>query len=129
MRYMLLIYCDPSHYDQLSESQRSSRAQEYFELTQEMGEHGVRESGEALQSITTATTVRVRNGKTLTTDGPFADTKEHLVGYYVLHGKNLDEALDYAARIPDARFGAVEVRPIYEMDNTPAAKPTIEQSQ
>lgn len=115
MRYMLLIYSDPSYYDGMSEAERGARSQEYSNITQELGERGLRDSGEALQSVNTATTVRVRNGKTLTTDGPFAETKEHLVGYYILKGKNLDEALEYAAKIPDARFGSVEVRPIFEM--------------
>ncbi len=115
MRYMLLIYSAPTAYDGMSEAEQGAIFQEYFAVTEEMGARGVRESGEPLQPINTATTVRVRNGKTLTTDGPFAETKEHLVGYYILKCKNLDEALEFAAKIPDARFGSVEVRPVQEI--------------
>jgi hypothetical protein len=118
MRYMLLIYSDPATYENMSEAERGARSQEYFAIAREMRERGERDSGEALQPTTTATTVRVRDGKRLTTDGPFAETKEHLVGYYIVRGKNLDDALDYAARIPDARVGSVEVRPILEMPVT-----------
>jgi hypothetical protein len=115
MRYMLLIYSDPTAYEGMPESQQNELFQEYFAITDEMQKKGVRESGEPLQPINTATTVRVRNGKMLTTDGPFAETKEHLVGYYVLNCKNLDEALEYASKIPDARYGSVEVRPVQEI--------------
>ena len=112
---MLLIYADPTAYEGMSKEQEAAEFQEYFAVTEEMGKRGVREAGEPLQPINTATTVRVRNGKSLTTDGPFAETKEHLVGYYILKCKNLDEALDFAAKIPDARHGSVEVRPIQEI--------------
>ena len=73
-------------------------------------------SGEALQPTATATTVRVRDGETLTTDGPFAETKEQLGGFYVVEAKDLDEAIEIATRIPDVRGGSIEVRPIMEMD-------------
>jgi hypothetical protein len=112
---MLLIYSDPSAYEGMPEAEQGAIFQEYFAVTDEMQKSGVRESGEPLQPINTATTVRVRNGKMLTTDGPFAETKEHLVGYYVLNCKNLDQALEYAAKIPDARYGSVEVRPVQEV--------------
>lgn len=115
MRYMLLIYADPSAYEGMTPEQEQAEYQEYFTVTEEMGRRGVRESCEPLQPITTATTVRIKNGKTFTTDGPFAETKEHLVGYYILNCKNLDEALEIAGMIPDARHGAVEVRPIQEI--------------
>jgi len=73
-------------------------------------------AGDALQATTTATTVRVRDGKRLTTDGPFAETKEQLGGYYIVEAKDLDEALAIAAKIPSARFGSIEVRPVMKFD-------------
>lgn len=115
MRYMLLIYADPTAYNGMSDEEQGALYQEYFTVTEEMGKRGVRESGEPLQPVKTATTVRVRNGKSILTDGPFAETKEHLVGYYILSCKNLDEALEIASKIPDARFGSIEVRPIQEI--------------
>lgn len=121
MRYMLLIYADASANGDMSKEQEQAEFEEYFAVTQEMNERGVREAGEPLQSVNTATTVRVKNGKPITTDGPFAETKEHLVGYYILKCKNLDEALEFAAKIPDARHGAVEVRPIMELNLLPAS--------
>lgn len=113
---MLLIYADPAAYEGMTKEQEQAEFKEYFAVTNEMEQRGVRESGEPLQPITTATTVRVKNGKTITTDGPFAETKEHLVGYYILNCRNLDEALEIAAMIPDARHGAIEVRPIQIID-------------
>jgi hypothetical protein len=120
MRYMLLITFDPRAYEGMSENEQQSVFQEYFTVSQTMDRLGVRESGEALQPINTATTVRVRDGKRLVMDGPFAETKEHVVGYYILNCKNLDEALDFAAKIPDARYGSIEVRPIREIEYPPA---------
>lgn len=116
MRYALLIYVDPAAYSGMSQEQESAMFQEYFVVTEEMNKAGVHLGGSPLQPINTATTVRIRNGKTLTTDGPFAETKEHLAGFYLLDCKNLDEALAYAAKIPDARLGSVEVRPVAEID-------------
>ena len=84
------------------------------EFTQDIRERGLMESGEALQPTSTATTVKVRNGERIITDGPFAETREQLGGYYLLNCKDLDEALDCAARIPGAQVGSVEVRPILE---------------
>ena len=83
-------------------------------LTREVRNRNVMEGGEALQETTSATTVRVRDGKTLVTDGPYAETKEALAGYYLLDVKDLDEALELAAKIPGAQWGAIEVRPIWE---------------
>ena len=115
MRYMLLICSDPTAYEGMSEAEQGALYQEYFTITDEMNKRGIRESGKPLQPVNTATTVRVRNGKTITTDGPFVETKEHIVGYYILNCKNLDEALEIAGKIPDARFGAIEVRPIADI--------------
>ena len=119
MRYKLLINVDPEAYQNISEAEQGVLFQEYYTITEEMAQRGVRESGAPLQPINTATTLRIRNGKTLLTDGPFAETKEHLVGYYILNCKNLDEALEFAGKIPDARFGSVEVRPVQEIPGAP----------
>lgn len=86
----------------------------YFAFTNETREAGVYVGGEALQPTATATTVQVRDGKTLTTDGPFAETKEQMGGYYMIDVENLDEAIQWAAKIPGAAHGSIEVRPILE---------------
>ena len=88
-------------------------ARAYAAFTTEIGKTGVMKSSEGLQPTSTATTVRVRDGKTLTTDGPFAETREQLGGYYLVEAKDLDTALAIAARIPSARYGSIEVRPIW----------------
>src|SRR6476619_5378885 len=103
MRYMLLICSDPAAYEGMSEAEQGALYQEYFTITDEMNKRGIRESGEPLQPVNTATTVRIRNGKTITTDGPFVETKEHIVGYYILNCKNLDEALEIGGKITNAR--------------------------
>ena len=113
MKYALLIYSDeaPDRFNALSEDQQTAILGEYMAISQLPGTLG----GEQLQPGTTATTVRVDDGKTLTTDGPFSETKEVLGGFYLLEADDLDSALDVAARIPAARMGgAVEVRPIVE---------------
>ena len=114
MRYMLLIYTDetadqaatPADFDQTMEA--------YNEFGKWLGEAGIGLGGDALQSVHTATTVRARNGETLTTDGPFAETKEQLGGFYIVDAKDLDQAIEAASRIPGAKYGSVEVRPIME---------------
>jgi hypothetical protein len=113
MKYALLIYPGEltSESDEFSEEERESILGEYLALLQEPGVLGA----EQLQPAESATTVRVENGKTLTTDGPFADTKEVLGGLYLLEADDLDRALELAERIPAARLGgAVEVRPLVE---------------
>ena len=113
MQYMLLIYSGdaPEKWDSLSEDEQNAIMGEYFAISQSPGVTG----GDQLQPVETATTVRVDNGSTLTTDGPFAETKEALGGYYLIDADNLDAALEVAARIPAARLGgAVEVRPVVE---------------
>ena len=111
MKYALLIHDKPGAYDGLSESEYESVFGEYFAISQAPGVYG----GAQLQPVETATTVRVRDGETLTTDGPFADTKEVFGGYYLLEADDLDKAIELAARIPAARMGGgVEVRPIVE---------------
>ena len=113
MRYLMLIYGPESDMPPAPEEGRKMM-DAYFTFTQDVRERGMMESGEALQPTTTATTVRVRDGERLITDGPFAEAREQLGGYYLLNCKDLDEALEYAARIPGAQHGAVEVRPIME---------------
>jgi hypothetical protein len=114
MRYLALIYgeeVDPSTIDP-ADMQKVMAA--YTAFGQEVERRGAFLGGEALQPTSTATTVRVRDGQTLTTDGPFAETKEALGGYYLLECKDLDEAIELAAMIPGAATGGIEVRPIQE---------------
>ena len=113
MKYMLLIHTDPSARSNdpaLAEKMTS----EYMAFTQEIAESGELAAGDALQGPDTATVVRVRGTDTTITDGPFVETKEHLGGFYLVDVKDLDRALELAARIPDARTGGVEVRPVME---------------
>ena len=115
MRYMLLIYDAESQWTSMTEAQRGQMFQEYMAFTEGIKKSGHWVAGDPLQPIATATTVRVRNGKTASTDGPFAETKEQLGGYYLIKAANLDEATGIAARVPSARIGSIEVRPIMEM--------------
>jgi hypothetical protein len=111
MKYAVLIYSDPDEYANLSETERASVTAEYMAI---MGEPGC-VGGAQLQPVESATTVRVKDGQTLTTDGPFADTKEAFGGYYLFEAEDLDKVLEVAARIPAARLGgSVEVRPLVE---------------
>jgi hypothetical protein len=115
MQYLLLIYRSEAELAKTSEADLSAMSKEYGEFTQGIVKSGHFRAGDALQPIRTATTVRVRDGKTVTTDGPFAETKEQLGGYYLVEAKDLDEAIRIAARIPNARDGSIEVRPIRPM--------------
>jgi hypothetical protein len=119
MRYALLIYASEQDWASQSEEQAQAQFQDYMAFTKDIVDRGIMQSGEALQATATATTVRVRNGETLSTDGPFAETKEQLGGYYVIEAKDLDDAIEVAARIPDVRRGSIEIRPIMEIE-TPA---------
>ena len=112
MQYLMLIYADEAAVATMTPEQRKSMMSAYQRFTTETQNKKVYLGGNPLQSTASATTVRLRDGKTLTTDGPFAETKEQLGGYYLLDCKNLDEALEYAARIPGAAYGSIEVRPI-----------------
>src|SRR5687767_3052220 len=112
MKYLLLIYENESAQAALSEAEQGKIYQEYMDYTNGILKDGNYISGEALQPIATATTVRVKGGKTVTTDGPFAETREQLGGFYLVEAKDLDEAIRLAAGIPDARTGSIEVRPI-----------------
>jgi hypothetical protein len=111
---MLLIYTDETGLDQVSEADWAETMAAYNAFTDEINRAGVRQTGEALHPTRAATTVQVRDGKTLTMDGPFAETKEALGGYYLIDVPSLDEAIQWAAKIPGARFGSIEVRPVME---------------
>lgn len=110
MKYMLLIHSDPSNFGSLSEDEQKAIHGEYMAISDHPG---IRHHNQ-LQPGSTATTVRVQDGAALTTDGPFVETKEELAGYYLLEADDLDAAIELAARIPAARSGAVEVRPVVE---------------
>jgi hypothetical protein len=112
MRYLLLIYENEANWGKMSEEEKGKIFQEYMTFSKDIRAKGNYVAGEALQPVATATTVRVKNGKTLTTDGPFAETKEQLGGFYLVEAKNLDEAIAIGSRIPSARSGSIEVRPI-----------------
>ena len=116
MKYMCLIYGDEAKHPRAGTPELGQLMADYMAFTKDIGENKVMVAGDPLEPIATATTVRVRGGKTETTDGPFAETKEQLGGYYILECKDLDEAIAYAARIPTAAFGSVEVRPIMVFD-------------
>ena len=112
MQYMLLIYGAGDSWETLTPEQQQEIGTAYFAYSEELQAAGKMVAGDALQPTSTATSVRVRDGETLTTDGPFAETKEVLGGYYLIDVDTLDEALDWAAKIPSARYGFIEVRPI-----------------
>jgi len=112
MEYMLLIYGREADSRAMSEQDRATLFEEYGSFTQGIVKSGNYKAGAPLQPTATATTVRVRNGKPVSTDGPFAETREQLGGYYLIEAKDLDEATSIAARIPGARTGSIEVRPI-----------------
>lgn len=116
MKYVLFIYGSEAEHGQMSQEALQTEMQEYFAFNQNLINRGIKMSGESLQPTTTATTVHVRDGKTMTTDGPFAETKEQLAGFYVVEAKDLDEAIELAAMIPGARTGSVEVRPVWEFN-------------
>ena len=114
MKYMLLIYHDEPSWDAHTEAERQQIYLEYRKLRGELEARGQFVTGSQLQPITTATSVRVRDGKELVTDGPFAETHEQLGGYFLIEARDLDEATCIAARIPSARTGTIEVRPLVE---------------
>jgi hypothetical protein len=112
MKYLCLIYDEEKALAGMSKADSEAFMGEYFAFTENIKKSGHYVGGEALKPVHTATTVRVRNGKMSTTDGPFAETKEQLGGYYLIEAKDLNEALQIAEKIPSARTGSVEVRPI-----------------
>ena len=112
MKYLLLIYESEASFASLSEEERGRIFGEYMDYSKRIKKNGNYVGGEALEPVATATTVRVQNGKTITTDGPFAETREQLGGFFLVEAKDLDEAIALAAAIPGARTGSIEVRPI-----------------
>jgi hypothetical protein len=114
MQYMLLIYSNEAAWTNLPKDELAKGYQAYMDFTDEIVKSGCMRGGSELKPIATATTVRVKNGKTITTDGPFAETKEQLGGYYLIDVPTLDEALSWAAKCPGAWGGSVEVRPLTE---------------
>ena len=116
MRYMLLIYGDENAYSNMSEADQQAQLGKWFAYTEEMRNAGVSQQGDALQPTATATTVRDRDGEPLVMDGPFAETKEQLGGYYLIEAKDLNDAIQVAGKIPSAKTGTVEVRPVMVFD-------------
>lgn len=113
MQYLALIYADEEAWTSLAPEEREAGYAEYFRFAAEARAAGVLAGGDELDHTSTATTVRVRDGEQLVTDGPYAELKEALGGYFVLECATIDEACDWAAKIPGARHGAVEVRPVH----------------
>jgi hypothetical protein len=113
MQYLLLIYANEAQMASADQATLSTMMNEYREFTQSIIQAGQFKGGDRLKPVSSATTVRVRDGKRLTTDGPFAETREQLGGYYMIEAKNLDEATAVAARIPGAKVGSIEVRPVW----------------
>jgi hypothetical protein len=112
MQYLLLIYGNENQFEKMSPTEQNKISEEYMEFSKSIAGSGHMRGGNELDRISKAKTVRVRNGKQAVTDGPFAETKEQLGGYYLVEARNLEEALALAARIPSARWGSIEVRPI-----------------
>ena len=116
MKYMLLVYLDEQV---LSDSEREHCYVESARLTQDLNASGQYLAASPLHPVSTATSVRVRDGKRVVTDGPFAETREQLGGFYLIEARDLDEAMNIAERIPPAKFGTVEIRPVMEIEGLP----------
>jgi hypothetical protein len=116
MKYICLIYDEEAKLNAMSQGEMDQLMQEYFAFGDSIRASGHYLAGDALQPVASATTVRIRNGRTSTTDGPFAETKEQLGGYYLIEARDLNDAIQVAARIPSARLGSIEVRPIQEFE-------------
>jgi hypothetical protein len=116
MQYLLLIYDNEANFAKMSEAEYAAMYQEYGKFTQAIQQSGNHRAGHELQPVATASTVRIRNGKRQVTDGPFAETREQLGGFYLIEAKDLDEALSIAERVPSARSGSIEVRPLMVRD-------------
>jgi len=116
MQYLLLIYDDEKIWRDMPKAESDKMFAEYMQFTADLKKSGHHIAGDALKPVSTATTIRVRNGKTQTIDGPFAETKEQLGGYYLINAKDLDEARKIAERIPSARIGSIEIRPVLDFN-------------
>jgi hypothetical protein len=114
VKYMLLIYSNPESWASLSADQREGLSRAHNELTRELSEQGLLVSAAGLADPITSRTVSVRDDTTTTTDGPYAEAKEHLAGFYLVECDDIDQAIGYAARMPDAKYVAVEVRPVMD---------------
>lgn len=114
MKYLCLIYDEEAKLNAMSKEEGDRFMGEYFAFTEAIRSSGQYVAGEALQPVQTATTVRIRNGRVSTTDGPFAETREQLGGFYLIEARDLNEAIQVASRIPSARIGSVEVRPVID---------------
>ena len=123
MKYLLTIYADESRFADMTPEQSGALMEAYGRFGTEAQQAGVLLGGEGLQPTATATTVRVRDGETLLTDGPFAETREQLGGYYLLDCSDLDDAIGWAARIPGAATGSVEVRPVMDYEGAGSEHP------
>jgi hypothetical protein len=115
MKYLCLVYDDERNLDAMSDGELEGLVAQCLAVDEEFRKSGQVIASEALQPVQTATTVRVRNGKVSTVDGPFAETKEQLGGFFLIDAKDLDEAIQVAAKIPSARLGSIEVRPIWDL--------------
>ena len=115
MRYMLLIYSPESYWASISEQERGKIYQEYLDFTDSIRKSGHHVAGDPLERTAAATTVRVREGKAMSTDGPFAETREQLGGYYIIQARDLDEATEIERRVQSERMGSIEVRPTLEV--------------
>ena len=116
MKYLCLIYDDEKKMGAMSKADMDTLMRDYFAFTDDIKKSGHYRAGEALQPVQTATSVRMRNGKLSTTDGPFAETKEQLGGFYMIDATDLNEAIQIASKIPSAKYGTIEVRPIQEFN-------------
>ena len=119
MKYLCLIYDEEKKLGGMSKTEGDAFMAEYFAFTESIRKSGNYVAGEALQPVHTATSIRIRNGMVLTTYGPFAETKEQLGGFYLINAKDLNEAISIASRIPSARLGTVEVRPVVDFSAAP----------
>jgi hypothetical protein len=111
MKYAFLVYADPARLGEVNDA-------ECLAFSEEIVASGNRLGGEALEPIETATTVRIRNGKPAITDGPFAETKEHLAGFYLIEARDMNEAIRIASRVPPVRVGSIEIRPVRQLDGS-----------
>ena len=114
MRYLLLIHDVEADFAKMPPAEMDQLMGDYRKFSEQLKQAGAYVTGQRLRPTTTATTIRVRNGETLATDGPFAETKEQLGGFYLIQAADLDEAMAWAAKIPSAKIGSIEVRPIWE---------------
>jgi hypothetical protein len=129
VQYLLLIHDDPEAWARMAPEESSRMMKEYFEYSTWLEEKGWFQGGNALQPDAIGTTVRVRDGERVVTDGPFAETKEQLGGYYLIEVPSMDEALEAAERIPSARIGTIEIRPVMELTDESAAAGAAAEAQ